>query len=64
MRTFLRDATVHRKSAEKGKQDKDECRKGRDRSGSQECNAGLISQGRKVSDTREAHHLRLRMRVF
>src|SRR3569832_88751 len=59
--TLCSYAPVHRQRAEKRKQDQYESRDWRECAGSQECDAGLITECGEIIHTGEAHHLPPRM---
>src|ERR1044072_9819886 len=57
VRTLRSNAPVHRKRAEQSQQDQNESSNRRECACSQECDAGLITESRKVIHSGETHHL-------
>jgi hypothetical protein len=61
MRTFFRDAVIHRQRSEKRKQNKNQSCEGRNSSGGEESDARLVTKGREIIDARQTHDLPPRM---
>ncbi len=64
VRAFRGDAAVDRICSEKRQQHQNECRDRRERASSDEGDAGLITERRKIIDAGQAHHLPPRMFVM
>src|SRR5690606_25138957 len=61
VRAFFRNAAIHRQSTEQREQYKNESCERRESSDGKQSDSRLISEGREIVHTRQAHHLPPRM---
>src|SRR5688572_11470107 len=57
MRALFSYPPIHWQGSKEGQEHKNECGKGRKGAGCEKRNTGLVTEGRKVIDPGEAHHL-------